>query len=408
MDSSALLKNTFDTMYLISTVLNSECPDCEFVKAMDIAGIYKICKFHSLQSIVYAAIDSLLVKDADFVLELPEYIHKDWKSMRKRIIRKDLAFDFEREKILSFMEENGIWYLPMKGIYLRKFYPQMGLRYLADNDILFDEKYRKTVRSFMVERGYTVQSYGKGAHDVYTKDPFYNFEMHVGLYRGTGGDPRRIKLSEYYESIFEKLIKDPDKNFSYHMTDEDFYILLVTHAYKHHVCGGTGLRTFVDFYVFLSKMGEKLNWDYIRSELSKMDLVDYEKLIRSISEKLFSKECVNLNRDDSVLSCEEEDTVLLYARSGTYGVKSRQMEESLSKYRNKSGKITASSKIKYCFRRVVPEMRYYKENAEFVYKHKILIPGFLVGRAFKAVFVKRNIKRELNQIKKVKTEKKGP
>lgn len=44
------------------------------------------------------------------------------------------------------MEQRGIWYLPLKGIILKEFYPSVGMRQMSDNDILFDEAFAEQVR----------------------------------------------------------------------------------------------------------------------------------------------------------------------------------------------------------------------------------------------------------------------
>ena len=54
-------------------------------------------------------------------------------------MRKALLFDAERKGILDFMEQRGIWYLPLKGVVLKDYYPAVGMRQMSDNDILYDE-----------------------------------------------------------------------------------------------------------------------------------------------------------------------------------------------------------------------------------------------------------------------------
>ena len=66
-----------------------------------------------------------------------------WKAGYVHIVRQTLLFAMEREKILSFFDRSGIWYAPMKGIILQNLYPQIGMRQIVDNDILFDGAYRK-------------------------------------------------------------------------------------------------------------------------------------------------------------------------------------------------------------------------------------------------------------------------
>lgn len=44
--------------------------------------------------------------------------------------------------------------MPLKGVILKELYPKIGMRQMSDNDILFDETYRKDVVRFMKNKGY--------------------------------------------------------------------------------------------------------------------------------------------------------------------------------------------------------------------------------------------------------------
>ena len=93
----------------------------------------------------------------------------DWAQSIAKAVRKEILFDAERTKLFSFMEQNGIWYLPLKGIILKEYYPAVGMRQMSDNDILFDEAYAEEIRQFMTGQGYEVISFGKIHHDAYEK-----------------------------------------------------------------------------------------------------------------------------------------------------------------------------------------------------------------------------------------------
>ena len=103
------------------------------------------------------------------------------------------------------------------------------------------------------------------------------------------------------------------------------------------------------------------------------------------------------------LTAEEERALLLfYIGSGTYGT-SEQGALSLLQSYAKHNRVTFGTKMKYCFRRLFPEMHYYKLNHPTVYKYKILIPGFLFLRACKLLFKKpRQFFKELKLLVKTR------
>ena len=63
---------------------------------------------------------------------------------------------------------------------------------------------------------------------------------------------------EYFEKAWDRVIKDEENDYGYHMNHEDFYIYLVVHFYKHYEVGGSGIRSITDLYVFLKKFGTNL------------------------------------------------------------------------------------------------------------------------------------------------------
>ena len=72
--------------------------------------------------------------------------------------------------------------MTLKGIILKEMYPKLGMRQMADNDILYDKQYQEELLNFMIARGYEPSQIGEGNHDVYEKAPVYNYEFHTALY----------------------------------------------------------------------------------------------------------------------------------------------------------------------------------------------------------------------------------
>ncbi len=95
-----------------------------------------------------------------------------------------MLLDSERAEIFRELDRMKIWYLPLKGIGLKSLYPGIGMREMSDNDILIDPCGRDRVHELMLRRGYTALSKPAEHHDVYLKQPIYNFEIHVGLIGG--------------------------------------------------------------------------------------------------------------------------------------------------------------------------------------------------------------------------------
>jgi hypothetical protein len=349
-----------------------------------------------MQVIVYFAIKSYLDKYGVLPQGLSAETFSRFERDYKRVAQCIVSYALEREKITSFMEQNGIWYAPMKGIILQNYYRELGMRQMADNDIYFDISRRKDIKNYMVQNGYSVALYNVGAHDTYKKLPFYNFEMHVYLYR----ESTSTEFYKYYKNIKSKLLKDENSDFGYHFSKEDFYLHTITHIYKHYTYGGIGLRFLMDVFVYLQGEEAALDWDYINSELGKLNIIEFEASVRALAKKVFSTECGNLRENKGFVNENDVEELKYYISSGTYGTKEHEVNNKLKNITGTEEK-TKTGKVKYILRRLFPDKFYYEENYPFLYKTKIFIPFFVVYRMiFRGLFLKRkNAKLELDILK---------
>ena len=398
-----------------------------------IGRIYYIAKKHNLVSLMAQAMEKLgFESDSD--------IWKRWLKEKNQLIYKSVLMDVEREAIQDFFEKNNIWYMLLKGMVIRKYYPAPELREMADNDILFDNKYSKEVYEFKCD------DYNKGYHDEYLKPPAYNFEMHRQLV----SSKERPKWYEYYKDVKSILIKDTNENREtaansesnntsnqFYFSDNDFYVYFIVHTYKHFLNSGMGLRTVLDVYLYVSNLQEKLDFDYIEEQLKKLDAYDFEQTFRSIAFKMFGKnakegnaaadelqdsfddkeqdmlrESFDAKKQDKLcgsfdakeqdkwwnsFDAQEQEMLSYILDAGTYG----NLENSVAHKMGytKGEKKKASDKVKYIFRRLFPPMDTIEEFFPFFYKHKWAIPFLYIYRIGKIPFARR--KKVAGELKEV-------
>ncbi len=353
----------YDMLYLSACALNNVQPDYEKVGAMDLDKLYQMCRSHSMTAIVCDGLEMAGMK--------PE---QKWVEAKAKAIRKIVLLDAERKKLLDFMEQNGIWYMPMKGIILKEFYPKLGMRQMGDNDILYDEKYRAQIAAFMKQNGYTAESVGESNHDVYQKKPIYNFELHRNLFCEIVNED----ILAYYADEKQRLKKDKGNQYGFHFSDEDFYIYMIVHEYKHYSISGTGLRSLMDDFVYLRAKGESLDWSYIQNELQKLGIREFEQRSRTLSSKVFS------DPGCSRLTEAEREILEEYLFSGTYGTARKTIEKRMELFQEPGGKVL---KIRYLWSRLFPDMKFYKMNYPFFYRHKCLLPVAWIYRFFRGITV---------------------
>ena len=355
---------------LISLYLNKK-EDKDFnVDKETLSFFYKLSKYHSLRAVLYLALVNVKVSvDQESLNKLEQYYLNN--------VKKAVLFNKERNELFNYLNDKQINFLPLKGIIVKDYYLDPQSREFADNDILFEDAKSDLVKAFFVERDYEVELYKRSNHDVYLKKPFYNFEMHRALFALQEDNEAFVN---YYEDYLDKTpIKE---KYEHYLKDEDFYVYFTAHTYKHFRNSGCGIRTLIDYYVYLKN--KNLDFDYINKELEKLDLLDFSNKIINLSNKAFNDEPLN----------EEEKEMLLYiASSGTYGT----MEHSVSKGIKKKGKFG------YFMARVFPPYSFYKSAYPWAYKCPILIPFAWMARFFRILF--KNPKRATNELKMISKSK---
>lgn len=381
--------NIFENMiYLISCILNHKIPSQD--KITNISNLYKISQYHSLTSMIAMALES-----SGIFSTVDPSIAKQWKTAKEKTIRKNILLDTERTKILNEMEKDKIWYMPLKGTVLENLYPKYGMREMADNDILYDASRQNDVKKIFLNHHYHIESIGKGVHDVYMKEPIYNFEMHTALI----ADEFNKDWAKYYRTIKEKLLITKGTQYGYHFSNEDFYIYMIVHAFKHYSNSGTGLRTLVDIYVFNQNKYDALNKDYLKQELNYLGIAGFEKETRQLSNKLFDFENAFCFQ---ILNENEKQLFLYYCGSGTYGNTKNRVENNLKQFQREDEPIDFMTKLKYCFSRLFPNREWCKNNAPFFYKYFYLLPFYWIYRIiFRMILRNQNIKQEVKTLIKI-------
>ena len=342
-----------DVIYLCGCMANGDLPDSVRVREMDLSKLYTAAESHQLTCIVGYALEAVGIYDDSFV------------QAKAKAIRKTVLMDAERSAILQALENAGIRYMPLKGIVLKDLYPKIGMRQMADNDILFDSTRDTEVRSIMESHGYRAEHFDVGFHDVYRKEPLYNFEMHRLLF-----DPSADKkLYSYYLNVQERLSIDEEHRCEWRFSREDFYLYMVAHEYKHYSHSGTGLRSLLDTYVFLKAYNGMLDEAYLSEETQKMGISGFERQNRQLACNLFGKASVS----------EEDIRMLEYIlNSGTYGTENNGIRN----------QIRRTGRISYLFRRVFLPYRKMMGLYPILKRFPFLLPVFWPVRIIAALKTK--------------------
>ena len=369
MELASYIQQMKTSSYLAGCAVREEVPNMEAVDAAGFEGLLDTAGHHMLSAVVATALQAAGVNSTRVNEEVARGL---WKTAQ-------LEADWQR--IRPQLEEAGIWYCPVKGAVVKDLYPSFGMRQMADYDVLFDASRSKDMRAIMEGLGFSCESFGRFHHDVYHKLPVSNFEMHRSLFTEGHG----AELAHYYATVKDRLIKDADNNFGWHMSAEECYVYLLAHEYKHFASGGTGLRSVLDIYVYLRKYEASMNWDLIREQAGILGIADFEQQQRTFAQHLFG---------NAELTPDEENLFIYLATSGTYGTTAHSVANKLDKESN-----GIFGKLHYLATRVFLPMDAVKYGYPFFYRHKVLLPVLVVYRLGKSFSVSR--KQVMREIKHV-------
>ena len=373
-------QNAYYLMYLIRCVLNDKIPAKEKLDKMNLSGVFAVAKAHSLSAIAAYALESAGIYDNAFEEE------------KNKAIRKEIILNAERERVLAKLEKAGIWYMPLKGIIIKDLYPQIGMRQMCDNDVLFDKAKIETLKHLMISLGFTMQHDDFGHDIVFTKQPLSNFEMHTALF-GVGHDE---VMNKHYDNIESRLIKDDNNHYGYHFSIEDFYVFMIAHEHKHYNLGGTGLRSLVDTYVYIKNYGDKMDMQYIQNECQKLRIAEYEKQNRKLAMSVLK---------GKKLTDDYRKMLDYIVFSGTYGNVQNRVNNKLKNEKSSSVAkiILVKNRLLVPIRESDPQYKAYAARYKWFYKSKARAPLLFFYRIGAALMSRRSrVKAEIKAVLKAR------
>jgi hypothetical protein len=297
----------------------------------------------------------------------------------KKEIASQMIRHAEGLKILNAFEVNGVDCVPLKGWVLQDLYPNPAMRYMCDIDILFRPEQSADVRRVLEALDYTAEELG-GNPEVYTKKPIMNIEMHKAIVRDR---------TDHYATTWDRVVPQHLCKHTFAMTDEDFYLYMIAHFYKHFIGGGTGVRYVCDTELFLRAHGETMDRDYVDAHLGASGYLEFERQVRALCGVWFRGE----EADDALAAFAGK---MLY--SAVFGTSERAEENAARRaVQAMPGKTVAGKKLLYLLSLVFPPLSVMRDVYPVLGKLPFLLPLFWVIRGVQRLFTGRDNARKILQ-----------
>lgn len=360
------------TCKLLSSVLNNTEP-VAMPEGMAVQELYAFQKSQDVSNMAYVALKKL---------ELPESELKEYQDDYKLNILREARFELAGQQVYAELEKAKIPFVPLKGVVVKNLYPNPSLRTFTDVDIFIGDK-GEEVKTLMLSLGYEWRF--EDNVDAYTKKPSLHFEMHRELFM----DDKSFKW--YFDEPFNRAVLSSGKEYQSEFSNEDMFIYILAHMYKHFTYGGCGLRMFMDLYVMTKRCG--LDFGYIRSELEKIGLDGFLDTTLNVNAFLF----------DGAETTEDLLDIADYIfNNGTFGTEENKHMLYLVQDTEDIANENSKSKIRYFAERWQLTWPKMKEQFPILRKLPFLLPFFYIFKLFRAVFINRGtIKDEVGDIKQL-------
>lgn len=354
---------------LVSSVLNGTEAPLPYENC-SLESIKRIADDTRMDAIFDEAI-IMLSKKFSVSAELLSYAKKDLNHW----IYIDTAMKYEIENLLKCFDKEQIYNLPMKGYFLKNDYPNPFDRSIADYDVLFEIKDIEKIKVLFNKNGYKFLKNDSQQYH-FTKQPFMYIEMHRSLLK------KNNKNYSLLENQLEKAKVRDGYSYSKEMTLEDYYIYMLLHSAKHFSQGGIGIRMIADEYVFYKKYSDQLNQKYLSEQFEKLGITLFEKKLRDISLKWFSKGSEVKDFDDV------EEYILLSMTLGRVDVAVMSEME-----RRRVNTETGRKKSRFVnfISSLFPNKTNMANQYPFVEKMPILLPYSWACMWCRRIFIDRNI-----------------
>lgn len=332
----------------------------------DWASVFRAASHHSVAGMAYYAVSKLPLEHRP-----PEEIFQKFISAYRDELILEGNIEFETEKLLKLLHNNGINVIPLKGYIIKNDYPVPSMRTMSDVDILYKIQDKEKLIETFVKSGYKLNSDALGEMD-FTKPPFYHYEVHSCFVKNNDG------YYDYFSKIWDRAISTENSNVS-RMSANDFYIYMIHHIAHHIENGGAGLRMIMDVYVYINKHKSELSEKYLRSEFDKIDLNDFRVKIENIGQNWFSSD-----NPDVLSPCA--DFIL---KCPTFGLVKNAIVFNMLKEESRSGK--KKSPLLRLAGRLIPSYYQICHKFSIANKCKILYPFLIPAYWFSRIFSDKNV-----------------
>lgn len=348
----------------------------QFQENTDFSKIHKLSEKHRVTPLVAP---SVIASDS-----APDEMKAVFKKELFRSAARHTAQEKEAEELSGLFVKAGIKHCFLKGAKVSKYYDNPDMRFMLDMDVFIEPAKAEDAKRILLERGYKYENFEDAKDAGYVKKPFLNFELHKELKYDYD------KGYDYYKGAFERMVIS-ENGYTMNMTDEDFYVYILSHSAHHFESAGTGIKSIVDHYYLNKKLKPECDSEILEKALEKTGLTVFNNKMDELIKCWFGDEPFN----DAVN--ETTDYIIL---SGVFGTEANYYLSGIIR-----GEYT-EKKSSYFLTRLFLPMSLMKKRYPVLEKLPFLLPVMWVVRIFGSFTNRKKYSEEAKMVNSIDTEAK--
>ncbi len=243
-----------------------------FPENTDFSKVHKLAERHRVTPLVAPAVIASSAATEQFKAV--------FKKELFRCAARHEAQTREAEELAELFAKNKIKHCFLKGSKVSKYYDNPDMRFMLDMDVLVEKEKAEKAAELLLERGYVYDNYEDEKDAGYVKKPFLNFELHKELKYDYD------KGYDYYKGALERMLAD-ENGYSMNMTNEDFYVYILSHTAHHFESAGTGIKSIVDHYYLNQKLKPLCDEKILNKSLEETGLTGFAESMDRLSDFWF-------------------------------------------------------------------------------------------------------------------------
>ena len=308
-------------------------------------------------------------------------------SEMKRSARKAVIFQSKRtaDFVLLYEKMNmaGLYPCIVKGIICRNLYNTPELRFSVDEDLLINPDDIDRYHFFLFNQGFVLADPDTDpytADEVSYRNPETNLylEVHKHLFPPT--DQAYGHLNTLFEEL-ENPVMVPIYGTVFHTLGyTDHFLYLITHAYKHVIYSGIGIRQICDIALYAEEYGQYINWDRIYTACRSIRLDVFLAAVLAICRKYLDMDpaCITIHLPE----VDEKPLLEDILSGGTYGAADENRLHSATMTLRAITADKTGVKSDGLRKSLFPSKSYMMRSYPYLKKHGYLLPVAWIQRIY--------------------------